>query len=92
MYYRGNSPNFTHAQFINSGCIIGRVAQLKHMFAYAHRVNLAFRDDQQIFARYMFENPSMVSIDTKHELFLSTHKFSGSVIQTMLQPDFNFLW
>jgi hypothetical protein len=92
MYYRGGSHDDSNAQFINSGCIVGRVAQMKHMFAYAHRVNLAFRNDQQIFGRYMFENPSMISLDTKQELFLTTWKLSGREAECLLQPDFNFLW
>lgn len=36
--------------------------------------NEVFRDDQQVFVRYMIENPHLVSIDDARKLFLTAYK------------------
>lgn len=36
--------------------------------------NEVFRDDQEVFVRYLLENPHLVSIDTERKLFLTAYK------------------
>ena len=36
--------------------------------------NEIFRDDQQVFVRYLLENPHLVSIDVERKLFLTAYK------------------
>ena len=36
--------------------------------------NEVFRDDQQVFVRYLIENPHLVSIDVNRKLFVTGYK------------------
>lgn len=36
--------------------------------------NEIFRDDQQVFVRYLIENPHLVSVDVDRKLFLTGYK------------------
>ncbi len=81
MYRRGAvDDNDWHQQeqtthkFLNSGCIAGRVAQLRHMYTYTQEYAALVRDDQQILVRYLLQHPDMASVDTQHDMFVTTHK------------------
>ena len=79
------------AKFLNSGCMLGRVGQMKKMFRYAKKYALSIRDDQQIFVRYLLQHSDEVGLDMTSTLFLTTHKQSASTISAFqLQPDMDF--
>ena len=78
------------AKFLNSGCMLGRVGQMKKMFRYAKKYALSIRDDQQIFVRYLLQYSDEVGLDTTSTLFLTTHKQSSSIAAFQLQPDLDF--
>ena len=77
---------------MNSGCILGRVGQLRKMFRFARRYALSIRDDQQIFVRYMLENSDEVGLDLDNQLFLTMHKEASSFadFQFDLNLDFKY--
>jgi len=68
------SLHTSSGKFLNSGCIMGEVTALREMFEYSHRYGNIFRDDQQLFVRYLIEHPDMVSIDIHHRIFLTSFK------------------
>lgn len=78
------------AKFLNSGCMLGRVGQMKKMFRYAKKYALSIRDDQQIFVRYLLQHSDEIGLDTVSTLFLTTHKQSSSMAAFQLQPDLDF--
>ena len=94
MYPRGmqSEDTKTATTFLNSGCIIGRVGQVREMLRYAKRYALSIRDDQQIFVRYMLENPHIVGLDVQHKLFLTMHKESSTISNFNLEPDLSFTY
>ena len=44
------------------------------MFAYAQVKTVTIKDDQQVFVRYMLENPDMASIDVENTFFMTGFK------------------
>lgn len=85
LYHRGSlhaQNSFTvhtSQKFLNSGCIAGRAGQVRQMIAEAYHWNSFLRNDQQILVRYMLENPDIISLDYKHDIFLTTYKVGASL-------------
>ena len=52
-------------KFLNSGCVVGRAAAMRHMLAYALGQARPVRDDQQILVRYAHEHPHLVAVDVQ---------------------------
>lgn len=48
--------------------------QVKRMLRAVANQNEIFRDDQQVFVRYLVENPHLVSIDVNRKLFVTGYK------------------
>eukprot|EP01032_Pedospumella_encystans_P011537 gene11537-13410_t len=65
-------------KFLNSGCVMGRAGQLKHMMAYAHRYSRTYRDDQLAMVRYHIEHPALVSLDVNNALFATSFKLASA--------------
>jgi len=82
---RGIYPELTSSFYYPRG----RVTALREMFEYSHQYGSTFRDDQQLFVRYLIEHPDMVSIDIHHRIFLTTFKSLSSLSST--SPSLNLL-
>lgn len=62
--------HFNHGSLSNETYFLQIRTMLRDV---AHR-NEIFRDDQQVFVRYLLENPHLVSIDVDRKLFLTGYK------------------
>jgi len=85
-------PTVNEAKFLNSGCMLGRIGQMKKMFRYAKKYALSIRDDQQIFVRYLLQHSDEVGLDMASALFLTTHKQSSSSTAFQWLPDLDFMF
>jgi hypothetical protein len=85
-------PTVNEATFLNSGCMLGRIGQMKKMFRYAKKYALSIRDDQQIFVRYLLQHSDEVGLDMASALFLTTHKQSSSSTAFQWLPDLDFMF
>ena len=95
VYHRNSDEinNFRDSsKFLNSGCIIGRIGQVREMFTYIINRIMKVRDDQQIYLRYMLENPDMISFDYNNNMVLSTHKEYSSLNKCNLTIDYLFTY
>jgi len=81
-YRRGGGARV--ARFLNSGCIVGRVDQVREMLQEVLARSDVFADDQQLYTRYALAHPGLVSIDVDRSLFVTTHKYSGPEINVDL--------
>jgi hypothetical protein len=77
-YRRGGGARV--ARFLNSGCIVGRVGQVREMLEEVLSRSDVFADDQQLYTRFALAHPGLVSLDVDSTLFLTTHKYSGPEI------------
>ena len=84
----GSAADGVKDKFLNSGCIVGRAGQLRHMLSYAFRHGSTLRDDQQMLVNYMQIYPDMVAIDHAHDLFITGYKLRYLEHNLMLMPDF----
>lgn len=69
-------------RFLNSGCIISRVQDLRFMMNYANEFAEIIDDDQQILIRFALEYPDLIYIDRKQEFFFTGYRsiVRGSII------------
>ncbi|KAJ1428552.1 hypothetical protein B484DRAFT_449782 [Ochromonadaceae sp. CCMP2298] len=70
--------SYDSQKFLNSGCILGRGAQMRQLLAYTHTLARTVRDDQQIMVRYMLEHPEAVSLDAGNRLFKTNFKLNAA--------------
>ena len=64
-YRRGASVRRStlRQSFLNSGCIAGRVGEMRTMFQSTLDEGLFYRDDQHVFVRYLLQHPHLVGLD-----------------------------
>ena len=69
-------------KFINGGCLIGRVKNMKVLLQYifTHMTQNHF-DDQLSLMNYYFHFPHLISIDYYHKIFLCVYKFASTDIK-----------
>jgi hypothetical protein len=74
-----HDANSLGPKFINSGCLAGRVYEMKQLLTETLRVMTAtHRDDQLAVMDYLFRNPHLITVDDTNQLFLCLYKFLAS--------------
>lgn len=63
-------------KFINGGCLIGRVKNLKIVLNYIlTQMTITHFDDQLSLMNYYFHFPHLISIDYHNKIFLCAYKY-----------------
>ena len=64
---------------MNSGCIVGRVSEMRNFFKETLFVMKATHgDDQLAVMEYLFNHPHLISVDHTNQIFLCLYKFLAS--------------
>lgn len=80
-YKRGKLYNLLDTKFINSGCIVGRVKEMKIMLNNTiENMKLTHHDDQLALMEYYFHHPHIISIDRSNQIFLCAYKILSNDI------------
>jgi hypothetical protein len=69
-----STNDLSRPRFLNSGCILGRVKELRFMTSYAYRMADIVDDDQQILVRFVLEHPDLVHIDSQGDFFFTGYR------------------
>lgn len=70
--------HMTH-KYLNSGTIVGRVGQMRDMFAWLLSFSDAIKDDQRLSIAYHLQNPDLTSLDSENRMFMALFKMNRAV-------------
>jgi hypothetical protein len=72
----GSGDGNLGTKFVNSGCIVGRVLEMRNFLRESLRHMKSTHDDDQLSVmEYLFQNPHIVSVDHSNQIFLCLYKF-----------------
>lgn len=85
-YYKTGINNSTNGasrmKFINGGCLLGRVKNMKTILGYIlNHMTLNHFDDQLSLMNFYFHFPHLISIDYYHKIFLCVYKLVNNSIK-----------